>query len=619
MIEVMKMSDMTVKNKKPKYSTWQNVVYLTKNMWTWNKRLFLFFLIQIPLLVLGPSLSIYMPKVLIDSIEKNVSIPKFLINLGIPILCIIIVETILRASKFKTQGGGIVYRFRYIQKQIDKGIDTDYENIDGPVGQDKFMKATMATMSDQSGTQAITTVLIGIFSNLIGIVLYGSIIFTVHPLFIVFIILTSIINYFLGNYANKYEYKNKDNLAPVQKKLGYIRTKAGDFKAAKDLRLYSMSSWFKDMYNILLKDRVNLEKQNLYRKYLVDFTDGILAFIRDGIAYGFLIYSVLYRDMTMGNFILYFGAIGGFSTWISGIVKNLNELNRVHLETCDLRDYLDMEDKMNRGEGVKLPEEFELPCDIELRNLCYKYPGANDYAIKDINLHIKKGEKLALVGVNGAGKTTLVKLICGLYTPTRGEIYVNGKKPSEYNRDEYYTLFSTVFQDIYLVPMSIEKNISMNIKENIDDEKMELVLNMSGLMEKVKSLPKGKETLLLKSIYEDAIDLSGGEMQKLMLARALYKDGPIIILDEPTAALDPIAENEIYRQYNELTKEKTSIFISHRLSSTRFCDRIIFIEDGTIIEEGNHNSLMGEDGKYKEMYDKQSHYYKEDLGGGEIE
>lgn len=223
------------------------------------------------------------------------------------------------------------------------------------------------------------------------------------------------------------------------------------------------------------------------------------------------------------------------------------------------------------------------------------------------------------MGVNGAGKTTLVKLICGLYTPTRGEIYVNGKKPSEYNRDEYYTLFSTVFQDIYLVPMSIEKNISMNIKENIDDEKMELVLNMSGLMEKVKSLPKGKETLLLKSIYEDAIDLSGGEMQKLMLARALYKDGPIIILDEPTAALDPIAENEIYRQYNELTKEKTSIFISHRLSSTRFCDRIIFIEDGTIIEEGNHNSLMGEDGKYKEMYDKQSHYYKEDLGGGEIE
>lgn len=611
------MTDITVKKEKPKYSTLGNVLYLVKNMWIWDKRLFLFFLIQIPLLVFGPLLSIYMPKVLIDSIENKVSIAQFLINVGIPILGIVIVETILRASSFKTQIGGIVYRFRYIQKQMDKGIDTDYENIDGPKGQDKLMKASMATMDDRGGTQAITTVLIELFSNMIGIILYGSIIFTIHPLFIVFIVLSSLINYLIGNYANKYEYKNKDKLAPVQKKLKYIRKKAGDFKAAKDLRLYNMVSWFRDMYNILLRDRINLEKQNIYRRYVANFIDGILGFIRDGIAYGFLIYSVLYRDMSIGNFVLYFGAIGGFSTWLSGVVKNLNGLNKVHLETTDLRDYLDMEDKMNRGGGGDLPKEFELPCDIELKGLYYKYPGAEDYTINNVNLYIKKGEKLALVGVNGAGKTTLIKLICGLYTPTKGEIYINGKKSSEYNRDEYYTMFSVVFQDIYLLPMSIEKNVSLQVKENINDGKMDKALNMSGLMEKVKSLPNGRETLLLKSIYKDAIDLSGGEMQKLMLARALYKDGSIIILDEPTAALDPIAENEIYQKYNELTKEKTSIFISHRLSSTRFCDRIIFIEDGSIIEEGNHNSLIEQDGKYREMYDMQSHYYKDNIGGGE--
>lgn len=612
------MGGINAKNNKPKYGVVGNVIYLLKNMWKWDKGLFLFFLIQIPLMVLGPFLGIYMPKVLIDSITQDISIGQFLINIGIPIIGIIIVETILKASYFKTNTGGINYRFRYIKMQVDKAIDTDYENIDGPQGQNMLMKASMATMNDSSGTQAITKALIDLSSNSIGMAIYGGIIFTIHPLFIGFMILSSLINYYIGNSVNKFEYKNKDNLAPVEKKLKYIRSKAGDFKAAKDLRLYNMSSWFQDMYDVFLRDRVNLQKQNIYRRYFGNFIDGILAFLRDGIAYGFLIYSVIYKDMSIGNFVLYFGAIGGFSNWISGIVKNLNELNKIHLETCDLRDYLEMEDKMNRGKGIELPKDWELPCDIEVRNLYYKYPGAEDYTIKNMNLHVKKGEKLALVGVNGAGKTTLVKLICGLYTPTKGEIYINGNKASSYNRDEYYTLFSVVFQDIHLLPLSIEKNISLQIKENIDNNKIDEVLKISGLIEKVANLPKGKETLLLKSINKEAIDLSGGEMQKLMLARALYKGGPIIILDEPTAALDPIAENQIYQKYNELTKEKTSIFISHRLASTRFCDRIVFIEDGQIIEEGNHNTLMGKNGKYREMYDMQSHYYKDDIGGVEI-
>jgi len=609
------MGDIIIKKDKPKYGLMENIGFLLKNMWRWDKGLFIFFLIQIPLLVLGPLLSIYLPKLLIDSVTKAVSLKQFLINIGVIIVGIILIETILKASTLKSNIGGFKYRLKYIQLQVDKAIDTDYENIDGPQGQDKMMKATMATMNDQSGTQAITTVLTGLLSNIMGVILYGGIIFTIHPLLIGFIVLSSLINYYIGDYANKFEYKNKDNLAPVEKKLRYIRTKAGDFKAAKDLRLYNMSSWFKDMYDVFLKDRVRLQKQNLSRRYLANSIDGILAFIRDGIAYGFLIYSVLYKDMTIGNFVLYFGAISGFSNWLSAIVKNLNDLNRVHLETCNLREYLDMEDKMNRGKGAELPKEWELPCDIEIRNLYYKYPGAKDYTLKNINLHVKKGEKLALVGVNGAGKTTLVKLISGLYTPTKGEIYINGKKSTSYNRDEYYTMFSVVFQDIHLLPMSIERNISLQLEEDMDGEKLDRVLRLSGLIDKVKSLPKGEKTLLVKSVHEDAIELSGGEVQKLMLARALYKDAPIIILDEPTAALDPIAENEIYKKYYELTKEKTSIFISHRLSSTRFCDRIVYIDSGEIIEEGDHQTLMDMGGKYREMYDKQSHYYKDKIGG----
>lgn len=607
-----------VRKNATKYSLIENIRYLIKNMWIWDKKLFAFYLLQIPLLVLGPLLTIYIPKVLIDCIQNGVGLGEFIRNIGMPILGLIIVQTIRVGSEFKISTGGFVYRIKYFGQLGEKSVDTDYENIDGASGQDRLMKAAMSVANDNSGTQAITTVSIQLLSNIIGMILYGSIIFTIHPLFIVLIILTSLINYFLGNYANKFEHRSKNNLAPVKKKLEYIRTKAGDFKASKDLRLYNMVSWFKDMYQIFIKERINLERKNISKRYLVNCVDGLLAFLRDGLAYGYLIYSVLFKNMDIGDFVLYFGAIGGFPAWISGIVNNFIELNRIHLETSDLRDYLEMEDKMNRGKGVELPKEWELPCDIELKNVYYKYPGAEDYTLKNINLHIKKGEKLAIVGVNGAGKTTLVKLICGLYTPTKGEIYINGKKSSEYNRDEYYSMFSVVFQDFYLLPVSIAENIALRMKDEIDDEKLDMVLNMSGLMDKVKSLEKGKDTLLVKSVFNDAVDLSGGEMQKLVLARALYKDAPIVILDEPTSALDPIAENELYQKYNEFTKDKTSIFISHRLASTKFCDRIVLIDNGEIVEIGDHKTLMDQNGKYRKMYDMQSHYYKDKIGGEEI-
>ncbi len=612
------MSDMIIKKEKPKYNSFQNMMYLIKNIWKWDKTLFLFSLIQIPATVIIPLLSIYLPKVLIDTISNNGNIHELMMDIGLPILGIILLNLILKVSFNFSRGKAMGYRMKYIKLMTDKVIDTDFENIDGPEGQEKFERALMAIHSNHSPAEAIVGLSIEFFSNIIGFILYAGIISTLHPIIVIFIVISSIINYYVGKYVSKYEYKNKDNLAPIEKKLRYIREKTGEFKSAKDMRLYNMTNWFQDMYYKYLKKRLYFQKKDIYRRYFANIVDGLLLLLRDGIAYGFLIYSVLYGEMPIGNFVLYFGAVAGFSTWLSGVVKNLNSINSFSLSVGDLRDYLEMEDKMNRGKGVELPKEYELPCDIELRNIYYKYPGAEDYTIKNINLHIKKGEKLALVGVNGAGKTTLVKLICGLYTPTKGEIYINGKKSSSYNRDEYYTLFSVVFQDIHLLPVSIEKNISLQLEEEINSEKVDKVIKMSGLMEKVKSLEKGKDTLLVKSVYKEAIELSGGEMQKLMLARALYKNGPIIILDEPTAALDPIAENEIYRQYNQLTKEHTSIFISHRLSSTRFCDRIVFIQDGKIIEEGDHYSLMELDGEYKNMFDKQSHYYKDSIGGGKI-
>lgn len=601
------------KKSKPKYSTCANTIYLLKNIWKLDKVLFLLCFSQIFVTIIIPFLGIYIPKVVIDSAAKNASVKQLLVNVGMPVLAIIALNVLLSVSSSITNFRSIAYRAKNRQMLTNKVLDTDFENIDGPVAQVKIEKAVIGAQS--SDMNRIIKVNIDLCSNIIGFIFYAGIISIIHPIIVIFLILSSVINYYIGKYVSNFEHQNKDNLVPIERKLKYIISKTGEFKSAKDMRLYNMFPWFKEMFTTFKNKKIYFQKKNIYRKYFGSFIDGVLLLFRDGITYGFLIYSVIYKGMPIGDFVLYFGAVAGFSTWLSGIVKNFNYLNSISLDVCDLREYLEVEDKMNRGVGVELPTSYELPCDIEMKNLYYKYSGSGDYTIKDMSLHIKKGEKIALVGVNGAGKTTLVKLLCGLYTPTKGEIYINGKRSNLYNRDEYYTLFSVVFQDFHILPLSIEKNIALQSEEDIDCEKLDRVLNMSGLMEKIKALPKGKKSLLVKSIYEDAIELSGGEMQKLMLSRALYKNSPIIILDEPTAALDPIAENEIYEKYNELTKEHTSIFISHRLSSTRFCDRILFIADGKIIEDGSHDRLMKKDGKYKKMYDMQSYYYKVDIGG----
>jgi ABC-type multidrug transport system fused ATPase/permease subunit len=231
--------------------------------------------------------------------------------------------------------------------------------------------------------------------------------------------------------------------------------------------------------------------------------------------------------------------------------------------------------------------------------------------ISHFNLQINGGSKIALVGINGAGKTTLVKLLAGLYYPTEGEILINGRSIRDYNIEEYYRLIAVVFQDVEILAFTIAKNIAACSDDMINYERVRKCLEMAGLKDKIDELRDKENTYLTQSIDKDGIMLSGGQMQKLMLARALYKDSPIIILDEPTAALDPIAESEIYEKYNDLTRGKTSLFISHRLSSTKFCDRIIFLENGSIVEDGTHRQLMDKGGRYAEMFEIQSHYYKE--------
>lgn len=245
-----------------------------------------------------------------------------------------------------------------------------------------------------------------------------------------------------------------------------------------------------------------------------------------------------------------------------------------------------------------------------MEHVSFRYPGASQDTLHNFNLTIHPGEKLAIVGLNGAGKTTVVKLLCGFYDPDEGQVLLNGTDIRQWNRQEYYSLLSAVFQDFSVLDITVAESVAQSV-DRIDRQRVVQCLEKAGLMELVKQFPQGLDTHIGRTVYLDGVLMSGGEFQRLMLARALYKDGPILVLDEPTAALDPIAENDIYMKYHEMTAGKTSVFISHRLASTRFCDRIILIDHGRIAEEGTHEALMKQNGLYAKLFEVQSRYYQE--------
>ena len=309
-----------------------------------------------------------------------------------------------------------------------------------------------------------------------------------------------------------------------------------------------------------------------------------------------------------------FAAVGGFSAWISGILNEYSTLSDYSLSFCRLREYLEYPNKFKHEDGLPIPnltDESSAGYELEFRNVSFRYFGADKNTLENINLKIKAGEKLAIVGLNGAGKTTMIQLLCGFYDPTEGAVLLNGVDIRKYNRTRYYSLFTAVFQEFNILPMTIAENISQLPENKLDHNKVLDCLDVAGLVEKINSLPDKTASLLIRDVNENAVELSGGETQRLMLARALYKDAPILILDEPTAALDPVAESNLYKRYNELSAGKTSVYISHRLASTRFCDRIILIDNKGIIESGTHNELLKLGGEYAKLFEIQSQYYKE--------
>ncbi len=492
-----------------------------------------------------------------------------------------------------------------------QAITTDYINVEPEDKQKIMKKALTAISSNWIGIELLLKNVPILIVNIAGLMVYGSMIYILDYKIILIFILMLVFNFGLSKLARNFEERKKEIYIDYDKQIDYLYHNSTTLANGKDVRIYRMENWFYQLFSELIKKRVFWTRRVEFMYFLPALSDNIILLIRDILAYSLLIHKVVEGGMGAAEFALYIGVIGGFSNWLNMAALAYTNLKRANLGVVDFREYQDIETVSNYGSGNTLPGSESFPLSIELKNVSFCYPNATRNTLSNINLKIEAGSKLALVGINGAGKTTLVKLLCGLYYPTEGEILINGVQVQEFNIIDYYSLVGAVFQDMEYLAFSIAKNVAACEEKYIDYIRVRRCLELAGLKEKVDSLKYKEKTFLSQNMNHEGILLSGGEMQKLMLARALYKDAPIMILDEPTAALDPIAESELYEKYNNLTQEKTSLFISHRLSSTKFCDRIIFLEDGRMVEDGTHTELLKKQGKYAHMYQIQSHYYKE--------
>lgn len=596
-------------NCKKQYSLFSNLCFVIKQAWRIDKRVLCALFIKSPTLVILPLLTTYLTKEVIGLVEGRVQSGVLIMRVVSILACILCFWLLDNWAGAHITWRSYGNRFAYVDQLARKAMDTDYINVESPDGQLLWQKAFNAIYYSDTGIQLIFEQMAGVAADIVGLVVYSSLLFALRPWLPCFLLILSILSYLFQRKSNLWLRDNKDNWVKIERKLEYIITKAGDYSIGKDVRVYGMQGWFAHMFADFLTKRKEWYRRQERVSFGYAAVNIILLLLRDGCSYFFLVSSVLAGEITVGDFVFYFGIISQYSDWLFGAMRQLGNLQAASLSIHDFRTYMDLPDAYDSGRKCD-DNESRAKGEITFKNVSFSYDKTKK-VLDDMNLHINKGEKVAIVGLNGAGKTTFVKLLCGLYVPDGGHIEIDGVTTKEYARKDYYDMFSVVFQDIVCLPVSIAKNIALCEEDKIDHQKLHLALRQSGLYEKVQSLPNKEKTLLMKGIHEAGIELSGGEMQKLALARALYKNGVIVVLDEPTAALDPLAEKEMYLKYHELTGGRTSIFISHRLSSTRFCDRILLFDEGKIVEEGTHHELMEYGGKYAELFKIQSQYYQE--------
>ena len=563
--------------------------------------------------IVGTLLNSYAPKYVLSFIEDD--LPFNTIIMYTVIICLIMMildvisTTCYNSFEFeyrKTEG--------YVEKKrMDKLFYTDFKNMESPDFLDYAQRAKTA-LNRGKGFHGVLYQSRNFIAQGTLMILSAALIGIQNLLMmIIFIVISFGIVKISSFFTKRDKIKFSDAMAPTWRKMNYLESTTKNFDFAKDIRLFNMSNAFFNQLSGVNETYKELNRKHHNRMVLWEVSLGSVLIVQKILMYTWLVYNVVTGAYQISDFVLYVGLVSTFHASVGYVNWIYSDMRTNSLMINDYRNFVDWkEDRETADEKDGHITEINLDkFEFRFENVSFKYPGHDNYVLKNVNLTIKNGAKLAVVGVNGAGKTTFIKLMMKLYEPSEGRILLNDVDIKEYNREEYFKLFSPVFQNVECFAMPIYQNISFAEEDKTDMNKINEVLEQSGLSEKINSYEKGIHTNLLKIFDKEGIDLSGGEKQRLAMARALYKDGKVVILDEPTAALDALAEDRMYREFENMIYGKTAVFISHRLGSTRFCDKIAMFEDGTIVEEGTHEELMAKNGKYAYMFGIQSQYYDE--------
>lgn len=563
-------------------------------------------------------ISMFISKLLIEIIETNNDINKLVIEILIIIGIVIVSSTLKNLIECVLKN-----RFEYLRTDEFERVakiyrDIDFKNLEDTKFNDDINQAFQALSSNDRGFEGVYNI---IFRNSLRVfVLLGFII--VFSFYDPWLILTSLISFLLfpipKMLARKYKEKHTDELNHSINQNNYYKNTLSDFTYGKDIRMFSLKDFLIKKEEKTAENYYKIEKKWDIHTSLLNLIGLFGIFLTNISSFVLVIYQSINNNLSLANATLCLTLIFSFSIYTRDLFDGFYIQQSCLILSREYFKVIDKIDLTKNDSGLKALNKDEL-IEIEFKNVSFKYPSSENYVIKNLSFKINKGEKIAIVGENGAGKSTIVKLISGLYFPDEGEILINGIPSNKFNKDEYFKMFSTVFQDFEIYGVSVLENIVglENSQENI--EKAKKCIEKVGLKEKIESLNKGYDTILNKIIDENGVDLSGGEKQKLAIARALYKDSNVVILDEPTSALDALAEASIYQDFDELVKSKTSIYISHRLSSTKFCDHIALFTKEGLKEYGTHEELMALKGEYYKVFLIQGKYYREDNENGKEE
>ena len=574
---------------------------------------------------IAPFINIYMSSKIIDELLGAKDIKRLVLLVAITIGANLIVHLISTGlGHLKDMLINITIQNQYM-KLNEKIINMDYEYVENPevhnlrtkIEESENIGGGIYALIDYTGqlikglVTVITSIVLVIDLFKVNTLSNGHISFINSAMFsyifIALILVGTILGLRLRTTAEKNNFKYFSNVMDINRLFAFYSNQIYDYNSGKGVRLYNQKGIYSNEIDNFCKGtkKVLTNVGNMNAKYF-----GLEAFITSllgGMVYAFVGLKALAGAITIGDIVKYAGSINQFMDGGREVLSSVNNIIQNNQYVQLYIDFLNIKGGKYKG-TLPVEKRDDDEYEIEFRNVSFKYPGTDTYALKNVSIKLNIGERLAIVGMNGSGKTTFIKLLCRLYDPNEGEILLNGINIKKYDYEEYMRLFSIVFQDFKLFSFSIGQNVAASV--GYDENAVKDALEKVGLKERLDKMPEGIRTPLYKDFDENGVEISGGEAQKIALARSLYRDSPIIILDEPTAALDPISEFDIYSKFNEIVGTKTAFYISHRLSSCRFCDEIAVFNEGQIIQKGTHDELLKDtNGKYYELWNAQAKYY----------